>query len=128
MPQVNDTVVAEEEPVKNASFGKVSNTNYLKDSNFTVSVKHENNTPISNKTVYFTVDGGEIINSTTDEKGNANLLLNFDKGTHTVKYVFNETGFNPISSSSKILLMTTGFQRYRHQHTRHIKDLPMSIR
>lgn len=31
VPQVNDTVVAEEEPVKNASFGKVSNTNYLKD-------------------------------------------------------------------------------------------------
>ena len=54
---------------------------------------------------YFTVDDGEIINSTTDEKGNANLLLNFDKGTHTVKYVFNETGFNPISSSSKILLI-----------------------
>ncbi|SEK54225.1 Putative glycosyl hydrolase domain-containing protein [Methanobrevibacter gottschalkii] len=111
MQQVNNDSVDSAnqyvEPVKNASFSKVSNTNYLKDSNFTVSLKDENNEVIVNKTVYFTIDDGLVINTTTDGKGSAKLLLNISKGTHTVKYIFNETGFTPFKSSTKVLVITT---------------------
>ena len=111
MQQVNNDSVDSAnqyvKPVKNASFSKVSNTNYLKDSNFTVSLKDENNEVIVNKTVYFTIDDGLVINTTTDGKGSAKLLLNISKGTHTVKYIFNETGFTPFKSSTKVLVITT---------------------
>ncbi len=113
VPQAEDNIPEEENTViKNASFTADSTTNYLSDSNFTVNLKDDSGSAVVNKTVSFTI-GGKIINSTTDDEGNAKLLLNVSKGTYTVKYTFNETGFNPISSTSKILVMTTGVSKIK---------------
>ena len=90
---------------KNASFAKVDDSVYIKDKTFTVKLVDENNTGLSNKTVHFTIDGNKL-DVLTNGYGNAKLLLNVSKGTYTVKYSFDETGYNPISSSSKIIVIT----------------------
>lgn len=91
--------------VQNASFGEVSHTNYLKGETFDIEVKGDGDAVIANKSVSFTINNKNY-NATTDGEGVARLNLTVAKGTYTVKYVFNETGFKPISSSSKIFVIT----------------------
>ena len=101
---VEETVVSDE-PAE-AAFSEVKNTTYLKGKTFNVGVVDENNTGIANKTVHFTLNGNTY-NVTTDKSGVAKLNLTVSKGTYTVKYNFNESGYTPISASSKILVITT---------------------
>ncbi|WP_407412698.1 hypothetical protein [Methanobrevibacter sp.] len=92
--------------IQNASFSNVSKTNYLTRESFDVTLLDENGTGLANKSVYF------VINKTTsevstDENGTAKFSLNnMTKGTYTIKYIFNETGYNPIKGSKKILVLT----------------------
>lgn len=90
---------------QDASFSKVSRKNYITGNSFSVSLLDEKGAGIANKSVYFTV-GNKVSKVLTNEKGVANLLLDFKKGTYTVKYNFNETGYKPISDSKDILLLS----------------------
>lgn len=103
-----DLDVVDEEPVElqNASFSKVSKQNYIINDTFDVTLKDENGTGIANKTVYFTV-GDKVSEVLTDGNGVAKFLLNFKKGSYTVKYNFNDTSYNPIQGSKKILLLSS---------------------
>lgn len=94
-----DTVEIEE-----VQFSNVSNANYIKGDSFDVDLLDSNGSGISNKSVYFTVNSNtsEII---TNENGTAKFLLDINKGSYTVKYNFNESGYNPISASKKILVL-----------------------
>lgn len=91
--------------VQNVSFTKVSKTNYLVNDSFEVNLLDENGTGLANKSVYFTVNNNasEII---TDENGTARFVLNFTKGKYLINYMFNESGYNPISASKSIFLLT----------------------
>lgn len=93
-----------EEVIQNASFEKVSQGTYLIGNDFKVKLLDENGTGIANKTVTFTIKG-KIINATTDAKGVATFKLTLSKGSYTVSYKFNESGYNPASGSKSILLL-----------------------
>lgn len=110
--EVNESSI-DDLPLKNASFSKNANKNYFKGSKFVVNLKDENKTALPNKAVYFKV-GSKIIKSKTDYKGNAALALNFAKGSYTVSCIFNETGFNPVKSSSKIIIITTKASKFKY--------------
>lgn len=88
-----------------ASFSKVSKTNYIKGNSFDVNLLDENGTGMANKSVYFKING-VTTQIFTNEKGTAKFLLNLNKGTYTIKYFFNESGYNSIQGSKKILLLT----------------------
>ena len=116
IPEVSDEPPLEAsnqtaEPLK-ASFGSVEDTVYLKDKTFSVKLLDENRTALANKTVSFKLDGN-IVNSTTNAKGVANLKLAVDKGTYTVKYTFGETGYKTITSSKKITVITTTVSKFK---------------
>lgn len=91
--------------IQNATFYKVSKANYLTKESFNVKLLDVNGTGIFNKTVYFTING-KIIPVKTNAKGLAKLPLKYKKGQYTVKYTFNDTDYNPIKGSKKILLLT----------------------
>ena len=91
--------------VKDAHFGEVTTTTYLKGSTLYVKLLDDNDTVLSGKSVHFTINGVESDVKTTSY-GNAKLVLDVPKGTYTVKYTFNETGYNPISGSSKVMVIT----------------------
>ena len=97
----NETVI------RNATFSKVSKSDYLVGDLFTVTLKDTNGTAIFNKTVYFTING-KISPVSTDENGSAKFKLDIKKGFYTLTYNFNETGYNPIQSSKTILVLTKG--------------------
>ena len=92
-------------PLK-ASFDTVAKENYVINKTFSVKLLDENKKALANKTVYFTLDG-KITNSTTDKYGNALLTLDVKKGTYTVKYNFNESGYTAVKASKKILVIGT---------------------
>lgn len=96
---------------KNASFSKVSQTTYIKGNSFNVKLLDDGKAPLVNKTVSFTINSNEF-NVTTNKNGNAILPLNFSKGTYTIKYKFNESGYNPVESSSKIMIITTKTSKF----------------
>lgn len=91
--------------IQNASFAKVSKSNYLIGDSFEVNLLDENNTGIANKTVYFTVNN-KMSQAFTNENGTAKFLLNIKKGTYTIYFNFNDTGYNPIQGSKNILLLS----------------------
>lgn len=91
--------------VQNASFGKVSKENYLVGESINVKLLDANGTGIANKSVYFTV-GKNVSKVATNSKGVAKFILNFTKGYHTIKFKFNDTDYNPIKGSKKILLIS----------------------
>ena len=88
-----------------ASFSPGS-SNVVKGNSFSVTLKDENGSAISNHPVYFTV-GGVTSNVTTDSKGVAKLQMNQKEGTYTVKYLFNQTGYKKVSGSTKVLVLST---------------------
>lgn len=92
-------------PLK-ASFDTVEKENYVINKTFSVKLLDENKKGIANKTVYFTLNG-KVTSSTTDKNGNAKLALDVKKGTYTVKYSFNESGYKAVKSSKKILVIGT---------------------
>ena len=92
-------------PLK-ASFDEVEKENYIKNSTFNVKLLDENKKGLANKTVHFTLNG-KIFDSITDKNGNAKLTLNVGKGTYTVKYSFNESGYKAVKSSKNILVIGT---------------------
>lgn len=95
-----------DEPVQKASFSKVSKTNYIKGNSFEVKLLDENGTGMANKSVYFQVNKNDKISVLTNEKGTAKFLLNMAKGTYTINYFFNESGYKSIKGSKTILLLT----------------------
>ncbi len=95
----------ETEVIQNATFSKVSKSNYLIGDSMEVKILDENGTGIANKSVYFTVNGA-ISKVKTDDDGVAKFLLKFKKGTYAINFKFNETGYNPIKGSKKILLLS----------------------
>lgn len=101
-----DVLEQSEAPLKNASFSEVTTTYYLANSTFYVKLLGDNNTPLTKKDVKFTVDGKTSTVKTT-KYGNAKLLLNLTKGTHTIKYRFNEDGYASCKDSTKIIVTTT---------------------
>ena len=92
-------------PIQNASFSKVSKTNYIVNDSFEVNLLDENGTGIANKSVYFTLNNNTS-ETFTDENGTARFLLNLTKGSYIINFMFNETGYNPIQGSKTILLLT----------------------
>ena len=103
----NSTVVN-----KNASFSKNAQTTYIKDKNFYVKLLDENSTALVNKTVHYTING-KTLDVTTNKYGNAIMPLNVSKGTYTVGYSFDESGYNPISGSSKIIVITDKTSKFK---------------
>ncbi|WP_407454186.1 putative glycoside hydrolase [Methanobrevibacter sp.] len=101
----NDDLAASAVENEDASFGKVSKTTYMKGDNFNVKLLDDNKSPLADKTVKFTFNG-KTVDALTNNDGNAALKLNVAKGTYDVKYSFSEEGFNPITGSSKILVIT----------------------
>lgn len=99
---VDDEAVEE---IHNATFSKVSKSNYLIGDSLEVKLLDDNGAGLANKSVYFTVNE-DVFKASTDDNGTAKYLLNFKKGTYTVGFTFNETGYNPISGSKKILLLS----------------------
>lgn len=93
------------EEIENATFSKVSKSNYIIGDSMEVKLFDENGTGIANKSVYFTVNGA-VSKVNTDDDGVAKFLLKFKKGIYTINFNFNETGYNPISGSKKILLLS----------------------
>ena len=89
-----------------ASFDEVEKETYVKDKTFSVKLLDENGKGLANKTVYFTLNG-KMTPSATDKNGNAKLTLNVNKGSYTVKYSFNESGYRAIKSSKKILVVSS---------------------
>lgn len=100
------------EPIKNATFTKISNKNYVKGTTFNVKLNDDNGTGLANKSVQFTING-KASNFSTNDLGIAKLPLTVSKGTYTVKYMFNENGYNPISASLKILVITTTTSKFK---------------
>ena len=90
---------------QNASFGKVTKTTYMQGEKINVKLLDGSRAPLANKTVKFTING-KTVNSQTNKNGNAALVLDVEKGAYTVKYAFAEKGFNSISGSSNILVIT----------------------
>ncbi len=88
-----------------ASFGKVSQENYIVADTFDVSLLDENGSGMANKSVYFTVQN-KVSKVLTNEKGVAKFVLDLNKGSYTIKYNFNESGYTPIQDSKKILLLS----------------------
>ena len=90
--------------VEDAHFSKVSNTNYIKGDSFNVNLLDSNGSGIANKTVYFTVNSktSKII---TNENGTAKFTLKINKGSYIINYTFNESGYNPLAASKKILVL-----------------------
>ena len=90
--------------VEDAQFSNVSNTNYIKGDSFNVNLYDSNGSGIANKSVYFTINSktSEII---TDENGTAKFALDINKGSYTIKYDFNGSGYNPLSASKNILVL-----------------------
>ena len=92
-------------PLK-ATFDVVETENYVINKTFSVKLLDENKKGLANKTVYFTLNG-KVTSSITDKNGNAKLTLDVKKGTYTVKYSFNESGYKATKSSKKILVIGT---------------------
>ena len=90
---------------QDASFGKVTKTTYMQGEKINVKLLDGSKAPLVNKTVKFTING-KTVNSQTNKNGNAALVLDVEKGAYTVKYAFAEKGFNSISGSSNILVIT----------------------
>ncbi len=91
--------------IKDASFNDVSKKNYIVGDLFIVKLLDKNGTGISNKTVYFTING-KISKVVTDGNGDAKLALKLKKGFYTINYNFNETEYNPIQGFKDILLLS----------------------
>lgn len=85
---------------------KTSDSNIIKGKYFSLTVTDENGTAISNKPVYFTINGVTTAVNTTS-KGVAKLLINEKVGSYTVKYTLNETGYNYKTGSTKILVISS---------------------
>ena len=92
--------------LKNASFEEVTTTYYLPNSTFYVKLLGDNDTPLANKKVKFTVNGESSTVKTTSY-GNAKLLLDLTKGKYTIKYSFNEDGYTSCDGSAKIIIVNT---------------------
>lgn len=90
--------------VEDAHFSKVSNTNYIKGNSFDVDLLDSDESGIANKSVYFTINS-KTFKRITNENGTAKLILNIKKGSYTIKYNFNESEYNPIAASKKILVL-----------------------
>lgn len=108
---LNDGEVIEDEssdvePVRNATFGEVTNKNYIKGKTFDVSLMDENGTALSNKSVQFTINE-KSSNITTNDLGIAKLPIKLSQGIYKVKYSFAGDGYNPIGASAKILVLST---------------------
>lgn len=101
----DEEVLSEGNVTQKASFGKVSKENYIVKDTFDVSLLDEKGNGIANKSVYFTVnkDTSQVF---TDENGVAKFVLDLKKGTYTINYNFNESGYTPIKGSKKILLLS----------------------
>lgn len=94
------------EALKNASFSEVTTTYYAPNSTFCVKLLGDNDTPLADKDVEFTVNGQTSTVQTTSY-GDANLLLNLNKGSYTVKYSFKEDGYVSCEDSTKIIITNT---------------------
>ena len=90
--------------VEDAQFSNVSNTNYVKGDSYDVNLLDSNGSGIANKSVFFTIDNktSQII---TNENGTAKFILDINKGSYTIKYNFNESGYNPLAVSKNILVL-----------------------
>lgn len=88
-----------------ASFNKVSKSNYIIKQTFQVKLLDSNGAGLANKTIFFKINGNtsEVI---TNNDGVAKFVINVKKGTYTISYKFNETGYTPISGSKKILVLS----------------------
>lgn len=91
--------------LQNASFGKVSQETYLIGQTFDVKLLDNESKGLSNKSVFFTVNN-DVSEVVTDDNGVAKFLLNFKKGTYTINFNFNDSSYNPIKGSKKILLLS----------------------
>ena len=86
---------------------KSNDTNIVKGKDFSVQLTDKDSTPISNKTVKFTLNK-EVYDVKTNSKGVAKLKINLDPGTYTIKYSFSGGGgYKKCSNSSDILLIST---------------------
>lgn len=91
---------------KNASFSEVTTTYYLVNSTFNVRLLGDNDTPLADKHVDFTVNGNTSTVNTTSY-GYAKLLLNLNKGSYTINYSFKEDGYVSCEGSTKIVITNT---------------------
>ena len=90
---------------EDATFVKSSIKTYMNGDTHYVKLLDSNSAPLVGKTVKFTIDG-KTKNAVTSKNGVAALKLNVSKGTYDVKYDFSEKGFNPLSDSMSILVIT----------------------
>ncbi len=95
-----------------ASFKTSNCTTYIKGDSFSVKLLDEKGNALAKKKVHFTLNGVKTDVLTT-KYGNAKLPLNVTKGTYTVKYSFDDAGFTPIKSSSKILVITNKASKFK---------------
>ena len=104
---------ANDTPKEDASVSfSADDTNIVQGKYFSVKVSDRNGTGIANKAVYFKISGiTSKVNTTSN--GIAKLKINETPGTYTVKYTFNETGYEKTSGSSEILVISTKKSRVK---------------
>lgn len=96
---------SDQNETEQVSFSEVTKANYLIKQTFEVSLLNSSGNGLANKTVFFTINGitTPVI---TDNDGLAKFTINVKKGSYTISYSFNETGYTPISASKKILVLS----------------------
>ena len=102
----NSSQTPEKEVVRNASFCRVPESNYIVGDTFEITLKDDNNgSTLANKSVYFLVNN-KITDTYTDENGSAKFLLNLSKGTYDLKVFLNESGYKKTHGYKKILVLS----------------------
>lgn len=99
------------------SFSQVTKTNYLIKQTFEVKLLDSTGNGLANKTVYFTING-ITLPVITDNNGVAKFIIDVKKGTYTISYKFNETGYTPISASKNILVLSTSTSTVKATHSK----------
>lgn len=84
---------------------KSENATVLNGNYYSAVLFDENNTPMSNETVYFDLNN-VIYNATTNDKGVASIKINLKSGYYNIVSFFNKTDYKFSKSISKILVIS----------------------
>ena len=91
---------------------KSEDKNIVKGGDFSVKLTDSNGSPISNKTVKFTVNK-VVSQSTTDNNGVAKVKITLNPGTYKVRYSFSADGYTGSQNETSIFVISTSTSKIK---------------